>query len=124
MNRFGKAADADPGCLDLIGEGIVVAITVVVGLLIVLLVILPLLVAVVDLVVVLLLALLALLARVVFRRPWTVDATASDGTRLTARVVGWRASGERAAEIGELLGAGITPPDAIADGVVPRRPVL
>jgi len=49
-------------------------------------------------------------SRLLLRRPWTVEAVASTGDRLTWDVVGWRASGARRDEIAEMLRAGITPP--------------
>lgn len=57
----------------------------------------PLLLALLDVVVVLIVLVASVLGRVVFRRPWTVEAVAGDGERRTRQVVGWRAAG-RAAE--------------------------
>lgn len=57
----------------------------------------PLLLAVVDLAVVLVLTLLGVLARVVLRRPWTVEARSDDGSVVERQVVGWRAAGEQVA---------------------------
>lgn len=59
----------------------------------------PLLLALVDLVFVLLVAVLGLAGRVIFRRPWTVEATAPDGRRRELRVVGWRRAGEAVADL-------------------------
>lgn len=114
MRRAGDAADADPGCLDVIGEGIVAAIAIVLAVLVALFVLLPLLVAVVDVVVVVALSLLGILARVVLRRPWTVEARAGDGSSLLWRVVGWRASGDQVDAVAEGLRAGVVPPGAVS----------
>jgi hypothetical protein len=79
----------------------------------------PLLVAAVDLVIVILLGLVGLVSRVAFRRPWDIEARASDGSTSSWRVVGWRASGRRLAEIKQALGAGTIPgPD---DGATAGR---
>jgi len=55
--------------------------------------------ALVDLIVVLLVALVGVAGRVLFRRPWTVEATAPDGRRHERRVVGWRRSSAAANEL-------------------------
>ena len=55
-------------------------------------VLLPLLLIVLDLAIVLILLVLAVAGRVLLRRPWTVQAQASDGRRFTVDVVGWRAA--------------------------------
>lgn len=128
--RFRKPTDfpdsglADPtGCLpDALDEFFLVLGLFLAVLLVVLLavfVVVPLLLALLDLVVVLVLALLGVLARVLLRRPWTVEAEACAGPRagtvITWRVVGWRASGEHAAQVAEALRAGVDlPPGGVA----------
>jgi hypothetical protein len=72
-------------------------------------VLLPLLLVAVDLVVVLLLLVVAVVGRVLFRRPWTVEATSGTGERVTVQVVGWRAALRRRDEIAGLLGRGQHP---------------
>lgn len=114
VRRAGDVGDADPGCLGVIEEGVVVVLVILVVLAVAVFVLVPMLVAVVDIVIVALLAVLGLVGRVVFRRPWTVEARAGDGASLLWRVVGWRASGEHVARVAELLAAGVTPPDARA----------
>jgi hypothetical protein len=66
--------------------------------------------AIVDVIVLLVVSAAGQVGRTVFRRPWTVEARAGDGTVRTWKVVGWRASRERLDEIAELLAAGISPP--------------
>jgi hypothetical protein len=83
---------APDGCLDLDDLLAGFAILLVVVLLVVIL--LPLLLVVVELAVLTLLTVLGLVARVVFRRPWVVEATDSGPFRHTWRIVGWRASRE------------------------------
>lgn len=56
----------------------------------------PLVLAIVDLVIVLLLVVVGVLARVVLRRPWTVEATGGDHV-IERQVVGWRRAGEEVA---------------------------
>ncbi len=53
----------------------------------------PLLIALGELLFVVVLALAGLVGRVLFRRPWTVDAVDPQGTHHAWGVVGWRASG-------------------------------
>jgi len=84
----------DPGGLD---EGFAVVLAVVLALLAVIVaaaafwwVVLPLLAVVVDAAIVVILFVAGCVARIVFRRPWTVQATSSRGDRLTLKVVGWR----------------------------------
>lgn len=84
----------DLGGLD---EGFAVVVAVVVALVAVIVaaaafwwVVLPLLAVVVDAAIVVILFVAGFVARVVFRRPWTVQATSSRGDRLTRQVVGWR----------------------------------
>jgi hypothetical protein len=110
LRRAGNITEADPGCLEILGEGIGVAIAVVVVVAFLIFVAIPVVFALLDLVIVLLLALLGILARIVFRRPWVVEARADDGAISTWRVVGWTASRERCTEIAQLLAAGVTPP--------------
>lgn len=90
------------------------------------LVLVPLLLAILDLAVLLVLAGLGLLARLVFRRPWTIDAHASDGTHLAWKVAGWRASSAQRDEVAQLLSSGITPPGAViaSPAAAPPPPTL
>jgi hypothetical protein len=65
------------------------------------------------------LTLLGIGARVVFRRPWAVEAVAPDGATHTWRVVGWQASGDavdavaNALEHGNPLPTGATSAPAV-----------
>jgi hypothetical protein len=111
VQRVRRSADlADAGCADDLGESVAVALLVLLALLILFFVILPLTIALVDVLLLLLLALLAIPFRVLFRRPWLIDAHHPDGQALRWRVVGWRESTRFAAEARELLDAGIEPP--------------
>lgn len=109
LRRAEDGADLDPGCAAEIGEGIVAAVAVILFALALFYVVIPLLVAIFDLLILLVLALLGALARVLFRRPWTVEARADDGTTLTWRVIGWRATHERCVQAAQRLQAGIEP---------------
>ena len=104
--RTGDLIDADPGCLGALGDGFLAAIALIVVVLIAVFVVIPLLVALVDVLILVVLALIALAARVLFRRPWIIDARDGSGTVLRWRVIGWRASGEQVAVIRELLAQG------------------
>lgn len=72
-------------------------------------VLLPLLLVMLDVVIVLILLAASILARVLFRRPWTVEATAPGHDRLTTHVVGWRAALRRRDEIADSLRHGLRP---------------
>lgn len=78
--------DSLTAALVIIGIVIVVVLLVLVGV--------PLLLAAVDLIVVVVLLVGGVLARVVFRRPWTVEAMSDEGRIECRQAVGWRASGE------------------------------
>lgn len=107
---LGEGADVASGCADV--EAIVIGLVVIAVILLAVFFVIPLLLTLVDLVIVLLLALLGFVAKIVFRRPWTLEARSDDGTVYRWKVVGWRASGQRRDEIAQMLAAGITPPDA------------
>ncbi len=93
--RTGDVADAgDPGCAIDLFDDLVLVLAVVVVVLLVVFVVLPLVLVVIDLVLVILLSVLGVIGRVVFRRPWLVEAASSDGRAHTWPVVGWRASGQ------------------------------
>jgi hypothetical protein len=64
----------------------------------------------VDLALLVLLTVLGIAARVVPRRPWVVEADASDGRQVLWRVVGWRDSGELADAAADALAHGISLP--------------
>jgi len=76
---------------------------------------LPLLLLVVDLLAVVVLCVLAALARVLFRRPWQVEA--ESGTRtFVLDVVGWRAALRTRDEIAERLRSGYPPGSIVHSG--------
>ena len=49
VSAWGRASDVDPGCLDVLGEGLVVALAILVGVLLLVFVVSPLLLALIDL---------------------------------------------------------------------------
>lgn len=106
------AADVGAGCVDALSDSFAAAIVIAVVVLVVIFVMVPLVVAIVDVLLLLLLALGGLVARVLFRRPWLIEAHKGGEHVLRWRVVGWRASTERVAEIRQALAAGIVPPEA------------
>jgi hypothetical protein len=94
------------------GDDLPGAIGAVVFVLAVVLVAIPLLLFAVEVLVLFLAVVLAFVVRVVFRRPWHVEAV-TDGPpadRQVFRVVGWRRSGEVMAEAAQLLALGHRPP--------------
>src|SRR5215470_9152644 len=85
--------------------GIVVVVGLIVGGLLFWWLLLPLLLLVIDIVVVMVLAVVTVATRVLFRRPWTVEA--ADGTnRYITEVLGWRHALRVRDEIAEKLRAG------------------
>jgi hypothetical protein len=97
------------GCAEVLFE-VPLVIVAIAALLLAAFVVVPLILAVVDIVVVLVLAGAGIVGRVLFHRPWTIEATSSDGEQLTWQVVGWRASGDRRDVIAAALDAGVVPP--------------
>jgi hypothetical protein len=93
------------GCLVMIG----VVLAAIVAALLFWWLLLPLLLLFVDLLVILVLLVAGIAARVLFRRPWTVQASASTGETLSVNVVGWRRALRRRDEIAEQLRHGLTP---------------
>lgn len=89
---------------------VAIALLLVVIVLVALVVVLPLLFVLVDLAILAVLALVGIVGKVVFRRPWVVEAVTDRGKRHEWRVVGWRRSGERCREIARSLEAGVIPP--------------
>ena len=87
---------------DVLSDGLTGA-AVVLGALAVLVVLLlfgiPLVLAIVDLVVVVVVVVGGALARLLFRRPWTVEACSDGGDRVVRHAVGWRGSGEAVDEL-------------------------
>jgi hypothetical protein len=63
----------------------------------------PVIAIAIELVVLLFVVLGAAAARVVLRRPWTVQAVSGQARRHVWRVVGWRASGALAGEVAAAL---------------------
>jgi hypothetical protein len=81
-------------------------------------VLLPVLLLFLDAVVVILLLLIAIPARILFRRPWTVEATSPNAEDpemqdwFATDVVGWRRALETRDEIAQKLASGYPPPIA------------
>jgi hypothetical protein len=112
------------GFFDSLGDDIAVAIFVIIGFILFGLVfwflLLPVLLLVVDLLVVVILCLAAGVARVLLRRPWTVEAVSGEEgargyRRFTVAVVGWRAALRTRDEIAGKLRQGY-PQEAIVGG--------
>jgi hypothetical protein len=99
-SRSTWSSSGDPsGCLTdillLIGLAIVIALFS--------WIVLPLLVMVMDVAIVAVLMVATLGARILLRRPWTVEARASDGRGFTAHVVGWGAALRRRDELADRI---------------------
>lgn len=128
MGRTGRAAAdglsvPDIGFLDLFDDafaviGLFIAAVIVVVVLV--FVVVPLLVALLDLVVVVLISLVGVAGRVMFRRPWVVEAVDGVGRRYTWRIVGRRESRAAVDAIAAAFAHGHTPPPAA--GAVPWLP--
>ena len=88
-----------------------VAVAVAVAAAVVLLVVvgMPLLLALVDVVVVIALVAGGVVGRLVFRRPWTIEARSDDGRRSCAQAVGWKASGRLRDDVAAQISRGLGP---------------
>lgn len=103
VRRVLDSADIAPGGFDVLGEGLVTAFVVVFMVMLAVFTVVPVLVAVLDVLVILVLAALGFVARVLLRRPWTVEASAEGSRRRTWRVVGFRAAGREVDRIADGL---------------------
>jgi hypothetical protein len=83
----------DPGCAPDIADGIVVFLVIIAVVLFAIFIGIPFLIALGELLLILLLAVAGVVGRVLFRRPWTVDAVDPAGTHHAWSVLGWQASG-------------------------------
>ncbi|MEV4347367.1 hypothetical protein AB0J83_23170 [Actinoplanes sp. NPDC049596] len=72
-------------------------------------VLLPVLLIILDGLIVLALLIASVVARVLFRRPWIVRATAATGETTEVEVVGWRAARRRRDAIADSLRHGLAP---------------
>jgi hypothetical protein len=84
---------ADVGCALDIAEEIFAFVAIVVVVLFLIFIGIPFLIALGELLFIVVLALIGTVSRVLFRRPWTVDAVSPSGTHHHWSIVGWRASG-------------------------------
>lgn len=79
----------------------------------------PFLIALGELLLIVLLALSGIVGRVLFRRPWTVDAVDPNGGHRDWHVVGWRSSGAARQFVADRIAAtGTTPSDAEVSAAV------
>jgi hypothetical protein len=108
MRGVGDASN--PGCLVDALSDLLVLLALVIVLAILVLVGIPLVLAILDLLFLAVLTLLGVTARVVFRRPWLVEARGPARHRVRWRVVGWRASGETVGAAADALAAGAPVP--------------
>lgn len=112
--RTSDLADVpDPGCSGDLLEGIVGIIVIFVVVLFMVFVGLPFLIALGELLIIVLLALIGVVSRVLFRRPWTVDAVSPTGEHHVWPVVGWKASGAARKFVAErIVATGSVPSEA------------
>jgi hypothetical protein len=103
---------ADPGCLPDITDGIVAFLVVLALILFFVFIGLPLLIALGELVLILVLALIGVIGRVLFRRPWTIDAVSPSGVLTQWSVVGWRASAAARRFVAQRIATGTSLPAA------------
>ena len=102
----------DPGCAPDIAEGIFVFIAIVAVVLFLMFFGIPFLIALGELLFIVLLTLVGVVGRVLFRRPWTVDAVGPHGAHLTWAVVGWKASAAARGYVADRIAAGTVPTQA------------
>jgi hypothetical protein len=107
-----RMGDFAPDLLGVGGDSILVALLVIVVSLLLVFVGIPVLIAILDLAIVLLVATVGIVARLLFRRPWIIEAVSDDGTTRAWRVVGWRASSRMLTDIEQGLRIGLGPPAA------------
>jgi hypothetical protein len=105
------------GLIDVLDSAAVVVI-VIAGVAFLVFVAIPLVLVVIELVIALVLTALGIAARVLFRRPWTVEAVSGAGDRHRWRLVGLRASREHAADVANALAHG----NPLPGGEVPSIP--
>ncbi len=99
--------------------GFAVVLLVLTAIVIGVLFVLPAFILLVELLIVATLVLGAVAVRVLFRRPWLVDAVSDDGQRLTWKVVGYARSREVTHEFANLLGKGVANP-SLPDAMLVR----
>ena len=103
---------ADPGCAPDIAGGVVVFLVIIALVLFLIFVGIPLLIALGELLFIVVLAVVGVVGRVLFRRPWTVDAIDPAGARHAWSVVGWRSSRDARRFIADrIAAAGSVPTD-------------
>ena len=91
--RTSELGDApDPGCALDLAEAIAVFVVAVVAIAFLIFIGIPFLIALAELLLIVVLALAGIVGRVLFRRPWTVDAVSPAGSHHMWSVAGWRAS--------------------------------
>jgi hypothetical protein len=111
--------DAGMGLIDVLDSAAVVVV-IIAGVAFLVFGAIPLVLVVVDLAIAMVLTALGIAARLLFRRPWTVEAVSGAGDRHRWRVVGLRASREHAADVVNALAHG----NPLPSGEVPFRPPI
>jgi hypothetical protein len=111
--------DAGMGLIEVLDSAAVVVV-IIAGVAFLVFVAIPLVLVVVDLALAMVLTALGIAARLLFRRPWTVEAVSGAGDRHRWRVVGLRASREHAADVVNALAHG----NPLPSGEVPFRPPI
>lgn len=99
--------------------GFVMVIFGIVAVVIAILFVLPAFIFLAEVLIVALLVVGAIAIRVLFRRPWLVDAVADDGTRWSWKVVGYNRSRAVVDELAGLLQKGVANP-SVRDAVLAR----
>ncbi|GIF20906.1 hypothetical protein Ate02nite_36360 [Paractinoplanes tereljensis] len=106
------------GFFDDLADDLVVGIAIIIGMIVFGLLfwwlLLPLLLLILDVMIVVLLVIAGVVGRVLFRRPWLVEATGPQGGLVTTEVVGWRAALRTRDEIADKLRLGYRPEDVAA----------
>jgi hypothetical protein len=114
------AGDAPGFAMDTLFEGGAIAFALA-AVFVVLAIVAPLIGVVVDLVLAILLTALGVAGRLLFRRPWSVEAVSDTGERHRWQVVGWRARGELVADVVNALAHGHVLPGAVDDATNAAR---
>lgn len=91
------------------GEEFFLGLMIVVGIVVFVIVGWPLLVLLVDFAWLAFAVVVGVLGRVIFRRPWRVEAVRDDGVRHSWDVVGFRKAGRQRDTVARALAAGVPP---------------
>lgn len=114
-DRWYDNLDVADGCIDV--EAIAFVVIAIVAVLLLVFFGWPLLLLLLDFLWLVAVLVLGVAGRVLLGRPWNVDAVGPDGMRRRWRVKGYRAAGQKVAEVGQHIAIGVAlRPDEVLPG--------